>query len=176
MRQLFRIAIGLVVILLMVGCTDREVVSSNSSGDDGESASHGANHDHDDNHGHGPDPDAESRPVSEVTGSWRIARSENDAPLAYVELFGIDDEPGHFGNYIMGLEPARMLDGNRGDLIGGAWDGETLTVEWNPTGQSSERYTVTTTERIDDDTMKGTFQAENAPFEFEVTVQRMVFD
>ena len=181
MRKIPLIAIGFAILLVAAGCSDTQIVNTgegapnegSSYGDN--AANFGENHDHGD-HGHGPDPDAEVTPVSEVTGSWRVARADDDAPVAYFELFGMEDEPDHIGTYIMGLEPARLLDGNRGDIAVSTWDGDQLVVEWNPTAQQSERYTLTATERIDADTMEGQFVAENAPFEFPVKLQRMVFD
>lgn len=131
----------------------------------------------DDGHGHGPDPDAVSIPTSEITGSWRVARAEDDAPLGYFDLMNLVGEEEVDGNFVMGLVPSEMFDGARGDLLeGSTWDGEDLVIRWNPTSQPTERYTITSTNRVDFDRFDGQFAAEQAPFSFEVTIGRMNFD
>ena len=179
-------ALAMAAMLLMMACSDTQVVTSNAGSPGGGEDPPAENNDpqeqnHHDGHyvdddGHGPDPDAEWEEASEVTGSWRVARLENDAPVAYFDLFGTLDEPDHTGYFVMGLEPAEMLDGHRGDILTATWESEQLVVEWNPTAQQSESYRVTTTERIDEDRLRGLFQATQAPFEFEVSVERMQFD
>ena len=175
-------------------CTEQNVVISGGDGDSTgledpnqapEENQNGDNqdpHNHyedpgDDGHGHGPDPDAVSTPTSEITGSWRVARADDDAPLGYFDLMNLVGEDLVDGHFVMGLVPSEMLDGARGDLLEGtSWDGEELQIRWNPTSQSSERYTITSTNRIDDDRFEGHFEAELAPFSFDVTITRMNFD
>ena len=156
---------------------------------DGQTNQDEANGDHDhpadgdghvhtgDEEGHGPDPDGEMEDFSPITGSWRAARAEDDAPLAYFDLFLYEDDPSGDGTFIMGLAPSEMLDGNRGDITDLKHQSGTLTISWNPTSQDEELYTIEGS--LSDPTaneLTATFSALQAPFSFEVTLSRMIFD
>ena len=187
--RLTPLLIGLLVgALALAGCQESTVspAENQSSGsqdndqepdDDDPEQNHNDHQHHGDDDGHGPDPDAVKTDIAPVTGSWRVARAEDDAPVVYLDLLvsaeETDDMTGHF---IMGLAPAEMLDGNRGDVVGGSYEDGVMVVEWNPTAQDTELYRITTTDKVDDDNFNGVFTAEHAPLEFEVSLSRRVFD
>lgn len=178
----------LMVAVAAVGCNKEETITTN----DGEQTNQNDNqqhHDNDnddnDNHqnvhnhynddAHGPDDDQELIDAGALQGAWRAAFVEGDEPLAYFDVFHDEGAATASGDFTMGIAMGDMLDGTVGEIDDIAVDGDSVTVEWNPTTQETEMYTLDL-HRVDDDTYEGTFGAEQYPETHDAEMTRQQFD
>lgn len=176
------LTLALVAISLSTACSDKEITIRTNSGSGPDSqnnpveppVNNGVVPEEDE--GHGPDDDEVLIDPGLLNGSWRVATSDEDAPVVYFDIFHDENEPTFTGTFWMGNAVSDLLDGEVGDILSGSWQGNTLEIRWNPTTDEDEVYVVTTTARIDDDRLEGRFEATKAPIEFSITVDRRVYD
>ncbi len=134
------------------------------------------NHSHDDHEGHGGDDEAEQIETGFLSGTWRVARAEDDAPLVDFDFVHDKDASIATGNFMMGNALYEELDRVSGDLVSTTWDTNGLDVRWNPTNDDEEVYVITETVRVDDNALTGTFHGTRNPVSFAVTIDRRLFD
>lgn len=125
-----------------------------------------------DEHGHGTDPSVEGDEriaPGFMNGSWRVATTEQDTPVAYLDTFQDKGEARVDGTYLMAIGIYERLDGETGDLQEATLDGDTLTVTWNPTNDQTELFTLQA-QKVDENTFEGRITAERNP-ELDLLVQ-----
>lgn len=177
------LAAALMVLAFTVGCDGQEVTVGGNSNDQSNnddppnSGSNNHSHEHDEEYfeAHGPDDDMELIPAGELQGSWRAAFVEGDRPLAYFDIFHDEGESEASGDFTQGLVPHDFYDGTTGSLDSVVIDGDQVEVNWNPTDQDVEMFTLTL-ERDDDETYTGTFEAAQYPNTYEAEMTLQVFD
>lgn len=152
------IIISLIVLALTSwGCEDSKVVGTDQNKDNQNQSDTGAGET--DDSGHGPDKDAETFAIGVMTGSWRVSNDKDDSMIANFDLFQEEQNPALEGYYTMSMIAGNGADSESGDIMDtSTFDGETLTLNWNPTPTADELYTVSAT-RQDDGTFKGTLSA-----------------
>ncbi len=185
MRNLL-ILLAMIAAMVAAGCDSQTIMVNNSKGnndnnpivnnDNNPIVNNDNNHAHDDHEGHGVDDDAVLIEPGFLSGSWRVARSEDDKPLVYLEFFHDTGASEATGNFMMGDVISEWLDGQTGDIEASSWQDGKLEVRWNPTTDDEEVYVITETARVSDDLFTGTFHGTRNPDTFEVTIQRRVFE
>lgn len=126
-------------------------------------------------HNHGPDDDMVPIETGLLSGSWRVAMAEDDAPVAYFDIFHDQGATEAQGTYWMMDGLSEMLDGESGDLSSVELQGDDLTISFNPTSDLEELYTLELS-RDNDDLFTGSMTAVNNPNEYEVTFGRRIFE
>ncbi|RVU44872.1 hypothetical protein EA187_10065 [Lujinxingia sediminis] len=121
------------------------------------------------------DDDAEHIETGLLSGSWRVAMTEGDAPVAYFDIFHDQGASDAQGTYWMMDGLSEMLDGLSGDLNSVELQGDDLTITFNPTTDLDELYTLTLS-RDNDDLFTGSMTAVNNPNEYEITFGRRIFE
>lgn len=112
-----------------------------------------------DDAGHGPDEDVQLAEAGFMTGSWRVGDAADNALIANFDLIQEEGKTAVEGYYTMGSALYTRLEGKSGDVgPSSSFDGQTLTLKWNPTDVASEMYTVTA-EKQDRDTFTGRISA-----------------
>lgn len=167
--------LAFVAISLSTACSDQEITIQTKSGS-GPDPVQNDPVDPGEDEGHGPDDDEVLIDPGFLHGSWRVATADEDAPVVYFDIFHDENEATFTGTFWMGNAVSDLLDGEVGDILSGSWQGETLEIRWNPTTDEDEIYVVTTTARLDEDRLEGKFEATRAPIEFNVTIDRRVYD
>ncbi|MFP4598879.1 MAG: hypothetical protein ACLFVJ_11540 [Persicimonas sp.] len=167
--RLIAITLTLAFVAGLLGCDEARLQSMNneeeasqdtSTDDEDEEIEQGPT----DEHGHGIDPETEGEtiPPGFMNGSWRAATGDQDTPAVYFDTFQDEGEPEVTGTYLMALGINDRLDGESGDLAEASFDGTTLTIEWNPTTDPAEMYTLQA-DKVDEDTLEGRVTAERNP-------------
>ena len=175
-------ALASLLLLGSVGCDEARLVDSNyqQSEEPDEETSEDSGVDHADNdhqsldeHGHGSTE--EERVLNApgyMNGSWRAAAGESDAPAVYFDTFQDKGDTEVSGTFLMGFAIYERYDGESGEVETASFDGETLTVLWNPTTDREEMLTLQAT-RVDENTMEGTVTAKrNVEMNIPVTLTR----
>ncbi|TXD34672.1 hypothetical protein FRC96_13755 [Lujinxingia vulgaris] len=121
------------------------------------------------------DDDAELIETGILSGSWRVAMAEDDAPVAYFDIFHDQGATEAQGTYWMMDGLSEMLDGLTGDLNSVELQGDDLTITFNPTTDLDELYTLELS-RDNDDLFTGAMTAVNNPNEYEITFGRRIFE
>lgn len=125
---------------------------------------------------HGPDDDVDLVETGLLSGSWRVAMAQDDAPVAYFDIFHDRGATEAQGTYWMMAGLSEMLDGESGDLSSVELQGgDDLTITFNPTSDLEELYTLELS-RDNDDLFTGSMTAVNNPNEYEVTFGRRIFE
>lgn len=150
---------SLMVVLLALalvawGCEDSKVVSDGPKDKDGEQTDLSMGKV--DDAGHGPDDDAVLIAPGFVNGSWRVGAVEDQSLVVDLDLIQEDESTEVEGYFTMSVIAGNGADGKGGDVMEtSSFDGDQLTVQWNPTGTDGDIYTVEAT-KIDDNTFSGT--------------------
>ncbi|MFW5966142.1 MAG: hypothetical protein ACOCV2_01435 [Persicimonas sp.] len=164
------LAVGLTATVL-IGCDEERVSGIDETAEDEESETdegdeeENSSNDHRDEEGHGVDPDQGEDEVVEagfMNGSWRAGTEEQDRPAVYFDTFHDEGDTEVTGTYLMGNGLVEQFDGESGELESAQFDGERFVVEWNPSADSREMYTLEA-ERVDEDTLEGRVTAEQNP-------------
>lgn len=176
--------------LVTAGCDgDNSKLSKNNSG--GKNADVVEKNDDHDTKSPDPDEDTKSPGPGEVdepdvaeeadvqatpglmNGAWRVEATEDNALITYFDLTHLEGNPAVQGNFLTGDGLYEgLLDGGDGQLAESSFDGTTLTIQWNPTGQDTEMLTLSAT-KVDDDTFDGEVTAvQNVELELPVKVTR----
>jgi hypothetical protein len=146
------------LMLLGWGCDDPKLVTDEPTLNN---ASNNAPDEHGlDDAGHGPDEDVELIENGLMTGNWRLAVAADQSLISDFTLFQEVDDPRLGGYFDMSVTAENDAAGVGGDIMADStFDGETLTLKWNPTPDvPDEVYTVVATKQ-DDDTFTGTLDA-----------------
>ncbi len=134
-------------------------------------------HQDDEGHGIGKEDNAESLAPGFMSGTWRVATAEDDSPVAHFDLIHVKGESDISGSFMTGVGIHEDLADETGDVIDVNFGDNKFELVFNPTTDEEEFYTVTTTERIDDDHFKGKLTAaRNIEMNIDVTIARQVFE
>lgn len=178
------------VLSLGLGCQQEVVVGGGNSDDDNNSTvdnQDNANNEEEENQQndhpyddeyletHGPDEDQEWHEAGSLQGTWRAAFTDGDVPLAYLDIFHNEGEETAFGDYAAGPAISDMQDGTTGELSAVTVDGDSLVIEYNPTTDEEEMYTLELT-RQNGDSFTGEFSAQRYPETHEVSFERQEFE
>lgn len=167
----------------LMGCDNQTVtVSGNSGGDSadrdgdgdgdgGEITDHDGEGDHDEEFEPSPHEDGETFAAGPLQGSWRVAVTEGDKPLAYFDIIQDEGTDSGSGDYLMAIALSDMFDGETGELIDVAIDSDQVEVLWNPTDDDQEMYRIEVT-RETDDRYTGIFAGERYQETHPVTMTR----
>ena len=117
-----------------------------------------------DEQGHGVDPTTEQERIEPgfVNGSWRVATAGDDTPVAYFDTFHDANKSDVTGSFLMAIGLYDRLDGEAGQIEDASWNGNQLTVAWNPTSDPTELFTLTAT-KLDENTLEGAVTAKRNP-------------
>lgn len=121
------------------------------------------------------DDDMEFIETGILNGSWRVAMAEDDAPVAYFDIFHDEGATEAQGTYWMMSGLSEMLDGATGDLNSVEVQGDEVTITFNPTTDLDELYTLALS-RDTNDLFTGAMTAVNNPNEYEITFGRRIFE
>ncbi|QDG50222.1 hypothetical protein FIV42_05605 [Persicimonas caeni] len=126
-----------------------------------------------DEEGHGTSPEEEELvEPGFMNGSWRVATTDQDTPAVYFDTFQDKGDTTVTGQYLMALGIYERLDGESGDIQEGSFDGNTLTLKWNPTNDQEEVLTLQAT-KTSEDTLEGNVTAKrNVEMDIPVKVTR----
>lgn len=98
-----------------------------------------------------------------MNGSWRAGALDQDKPVAYFDTFQDEGEPETTGTFVMGNAIYDGgVDGESGDIKQGSFEGDTLTLKWNPTTDPDEMFTLVAT-RADENTLNGKVTSKRNP-------------
>lgn len=124
--------------------------------------------------GLGADPDAAPIPVGFLNGSWRVATDDaEDAPVVYFDFVHDEGASTATCDFLMSLGLGPNFDGKIGKCAEVTWEGDTLTVRFNPTEDIEDEWTLTTTTRVDDDRFEAKItKLKDAQFSAPVLVER----
>lgn len=112
-----------------------------------------------DEEGHGSaDDESDLLEPGYMNGSWRVATTEQDTPAVYFDTFQDKGDSLVTGQYLMALGIYERLDGESGDIQEASFDGDTLTIKWNPTNDQEELFTLQAT-KASEDSLEGTITA-----------------
>lgn len=96
-------------------------------------------------------------PVGMLNGIWRLGTDDvNDVPVGYLSVVHDKDAAVGTCSYEMSLGASPQFDGRVGSCDSVTWKGEVMTVTFNPTNDSEEVWTVTTSQKVSDDQFKAT--------------------
>ncbi len=166
----------------LMGCDDQTVTITGDPGGDSadrdgdgeelEDDHHGdAEGDHDESFEPSPQEDGETFAAGALQGSWRVAVTEGDKPLAYFDIIQDEGTSSGSGDYLMSIAISEMFDGEAGELIDVAIDSDQVEVLWNPTDDDQEMYRIEVT-RETDDRYTGIFTGERYHETHPVTMTR----
>ncbi|CAN0415605.1 unnamed protein product, partial [Laminaria digitata] len=126
------------------------------------------------NPGLGEEEGQELIPAGHLNGVWRIATDDaDDAPVVYLTFVHDKDATTATCDFEMSIGMSPQFDGHTGKCASASWQGETLTVTMNPTNDSEELWTITSSSKVDDDMFKGTVKKKkDAEFSLAVNVER----
>lgn len=130
-----------------------------------------------DEHGHGTS-DEENVVVEPgfMNGSWRAGSGDQDQPAVYFDTFHDAESSDISGDYTMGFAIYELYDGEAGELESATFDGETLTILWNPTTDRDEMLTLKATQ-VDENTLEGAVTAKrNIELNIPITLTRNTTD
>ncbi len=185
MRNLL-ILLAVIATVLAAGCDSQTITLNNAKGNNSENNDNNPvennannttnNNNHTDHEGHGSDDDAVFIDTGFLSGSWRVARSEDDKPLVYLDFFHDTGASEATGDFMMGDAISEWLDGQTGEVAATSWQDGKLEVRWNPTTDDEEMYIISETTKVSDDLLTGTFKGTRNPDTFEVTITRRVFE
>ena len=96
--------------------------------------------DHEGHEGRGEAPGA-------LSGRWRVATVEGDEPGVYFDIAHIRGAQSATGTYTMGFAIYAYTDGESGELIDAAYDGDSVQLVWNPTDDTQEILTLRATKQ-----------------------------
>lgn len=179
------ILLALTVAMAFTAC-DNQTVQVGDKNNNNNSGLNNSNNDknnvtppgeEDDGHGLGKDDNTETSAPGFMSGTWRVATVEDDAPVAHFDIIHVKGESEITGSFMTGVGIHEDLADETGDIIDVKFDGNKFELVFNPTTDEQEFYTITTTERIDDDHFKGKMTSErNVELNVDVTIARQVFE
>ncbi len=134
-------------------------------------------HEEDEGHGLGEEDPSETMEPGFLSGTWRVATAEDDAPVAHFDIVHVTGEAEITGSFLTGVGIHEDLADETGELIDVDYGDNKFELVFNPTPDEEEFYTITTTERIDDNHFKGKLTAErNDELNLDVTIARQVLE
>ncbi|WP_133622100.1 hypothetical protein [Bradymonas sediminis] len=174
-------ALAGLMLLGSVGCDESKLSGTNGEQSDNANEERGDENadptgevplDEDPGHGSG-DEEGVVIPAGFMNGSWRASAGEQDEPAVYFDTFQDEGDPEISGDFTMGFAIYELYDGETGHLETASFDGETLTVMWNPTTDRDEMLTLKAT-RVDENTLEGSVTAKrNIELNVPVTLTRV---
>ena len=184
-RTLPSMAIALILGLALIGCDSSNArlrglnsgEQTNANNDNANNGTPGGDEDVEvepmDEEGHGTSADEQEKiEPGFMNGSWRAATGEQDTPAVYFDTFQDKGDAAVTGTYLMALGIYERLDGESGDIQHASFDGNTLTIEWNPTNDREEVLTLEAS-KVDENTLEGTVTAKrNVNMNIPVTITR----
>ncbi|TDP62647.1 hypothetical protein [Bradymonas sediminis] len=155
------ISIALLALALAgFGCEDSKVVGQTTGKNNGTQTQRdvGGTGEVDDA-GHGHDEDVTLIAPGFVNGSWRVGAAEDQSLIVNLDLIQEDGATEVEGYYTMSMLAENGAADKGGDIMSSStFDGTTLTVQWNPTQNENEIYTIEATKQ-DENNFTGTLSA-----------------
>ena len=125
-----------------------------------------------------PGADADQFVPGLMHGHWTVRSVEDDGHIAEFSLVHEEGDSHVYGNFLAGdgLYDG-MVDGGNGELgEGSSFEGDVLTIVWNPTTQVDEEMTITA-DKVSDDEFKGRMSAvQNTELDMELVLTRVEDD
>ena len=128
--------------------------------------------------GLGEEPGQELIPVGYLNGIWRIATNDiNDVPVVYLTIVHDEGATTATCDYEMSIGAGDKFDGKVGRCISATWQNDQLIAKFNPTADSEEIWTLSTSTKADANTMAGAITKEkDTSYNLAVDIERQVPD
>lgn len=184
------ILLTFIVALAFTACDGQSITPGNknnssgvNNGDKEKDEDPPGHSEEDDGHGMSKEEGVSSAPGF-LSGSWRVARADEDKPIAHFDIIHVEGEKDISGTFLMGNgldggagEDGEGLDEANGELINATYGGDKFELVWNPTQDPEEMYMVTSTSKVDNDNFKGKLVSElDSTLSVDVTITRQVFE
>lgn len=175
------IGLALLLSLTLLGCEDKQSnpigtpdpSTNNPQGNDmsGDDMGTDANND---NNGHGGE-EKDLIDVHPLHGQWNVVTDDTDeTPVGIADLVLEIDATTGTGNFVTGVWFGSEASGEFDDFSSIEVTDSSMIVKFNTTNDAEQLYTLTASDKIDDDTIKGTL-TDAGTLNQKIIVRRKIF-
>jgi len=123
----------------------------------------------------GPDEDEVLIDVGFMSGTWRVGEDTPDnQPVVYFSFIQDEGDPiidEIASSFEMSIALGSELDGNVGKITSARYEGDSLTVAWNPTNDEQQLFTITA-QKVDEKTLRGTLVDVDRAVDMQIVLTR----